>query len=127
MKFLPFAALAFLLCAPARATLSPQAEAYMKSIGLDPRSKDVMLADADGVIVTTYEGDPAEYSLDQLALGRKKNGVRAFVGTRVFIARIKEDYARTNIPTANYDPLYLTNDERALVGRKFAERFRKKG
>lgn len=127
MKTFPLAALALLLCAPVRAALSPQAEAYLKSIGLDPKSKEVMLADADGVIVTTYEEDSAEYSLDQLALGKKKNGSRAFVGTRVFVARLKEDFARTNIPTANYDPLYLTVDERALVGRKFAERFKKKG
>ncbi len=127
MKAFLLAAFALLLCAPARAALSSQAEAYMKSIGLNPQSKEVMLADADGVIETTYENDPAEYSLDQLALGKKKNGLMAFIGTRVFIARLKKDFATTNIPTVNYDPLYLTVDERALVGRKFAERFKKKG
>lgn len=126
MKGFPLVALALLLCAPAHAALSEPASAFLKSIGLDPLSKDVALAEADGLIQTTYEDDAAEYSLDQLAVGKKKNGVLAFIGARTFISRLKADYARTSIPTSNYDPLYLTQEERALVGRKFAERFKKK-
>lgn len=126
MKGFPLVALALLLCAPAHAELSGHAKTFLTSIGIDLASKDVLLAEADGVIQTTYEDDSAEYSLDQLAVGGKKNGVLAFIGARTFIARLKADFARTSIPTSNYDPLYLTVDERTLVGRKFAERFKKK-
>lgn len=126
MKGFPLVALALLLSAPAHAALSEPAIAFIKSIPLDPLAKDVVLAEADGVIQTTYEDDPNEYSLEQLAIGRKKNGVLAFIGARNFIARLKADFARTSIPTSNYDPLYLTETERDLVGRKFAERFKKK-
>lgn len=125
MKTFPLAVLAMLLCVPAQAALSPQAEAFLTSIGLISTSPEVSLAVNDGVISTTFNGDPEQYSLEQLALQRKTNGAKAFVGTRNFIAKLTANFAGTSIPSTNYDPLYLTVQERALAGRKFAERFKR--
>lgn len=126
MKTLSLAALAILLCTTARAALTPPAEAFLVSIGLNPQSEEVLAAEAEGVIATMENGDYAEFSLEERALAKRKNGVLAFIHTRKFIGQLKENFAGTSIPTVNYDPLYLTVEERALVGRKFAERFKKK-
>lgn len=126
MKPLLLASLVILLSAPVRAELSPAGEYYLKSIGVNLQAPDVVVAIADGVISTTYDADPQEYSLDALAVRKQKNGSQAFIGTRSFIKKLKESFANTSIPATNYDPLYLTPDERTLAGRKFAERFKKK-
>jgi hypothetical protein len=126
MKALPLAALALLLCTAAQAQVSPQTLQFLQTAGIDPNSPEAAAAIAEGVIYTTYEGDAAEFSLEMLAAQKRKNGVLAFIHTRAFIAKLKENFAGTSIPKDNYDPLYLTEDERALVGRKFAERFKKK-
>lgn len=102
----------------AASALSPQSEAYLRQIGLDPAAADVRAADADGTIQTTYKGDLAEYSLESLASSRKRNGTIAFVTTRNFIRRLKDDFDGTPLLKTGYDPLYLTPEERALVGRK---------
>ncbi|PIR19031.1 MAG: hypothetical protein COV48_04270 [Elusimicrobia bacterium CG11_big_fil_rev_8_21_14_0_20_64_6] len=125
MKAFPLAVLAMSLCVPAQAALSPKAEAFLTSIGLIPTSPEVSLAINDGVISTTFNGDSEQYSLEQLATEGKRNGTKAFVGTRNFIAKLTANFAGTSIPATNYDPLYLTVQERALAGRKFAERFKK--
>jgi hypothetical protein len=109
----------------ARPRLSKDAEAFVRAQGVDLESADFKRAVSDGVIKTDYDGDPEEFSLERLAKAKKKNAVANFIGTRAFIAKLKADYAGTPIPTENYDPLYLTHDERDLVGRKFAERFKK--
>lgn len=118
--------LTILIAAAATASaMTPATAKYLRSIGLDPKSAEAIAADAEGTITIDYEGDDYQYSLAQLAAGKKKNAVATFINTRAFIHRLKEDYAGTSIPKTNYDPLYLTREERTLVGRKFAERFRK--
>lgn len=126
MKSMMIAAFAVVVFSAAASAMTPATAKYLRSIGLDPKSKEAVAADAEGTITIDYEGDDYQYSLAQLAAGKKKNAVATFINTRAFIHRLKEDYAGTSIPTTNYDPLYLTREERTLVGRKFAERFKKK-
>lgn len=106
--------------------LSKQATDFLLSISIDPTSENVKLADQDGTIKTEYQGDPEEYSLESLAIAKKTNGVKSFIITRTLIRRLKADFSRTALPKSgdplhNWDPIYLTVDERALVGRKFRE------
>jgi hypothetical protein len=99
--------------------LSPKAESFLRQAGLDPQAPEVRRAEQDGVIHTDYNGDPEAHSLESLAATGKTNRVRTFVGTREFIRRLKKDSAGTPIPRSNYDPLYLTPEERELVLKKF--------
>lgn len=119
MKTLTLSLFALLLSMPA-AALSPQAESYLRSIGLDPASEEVRLAEQAGEIQTTYMDEPVTFSVESLASEKKKNGLIRFVATRAFIAKLKQSFDTTSIPEKNYESLYLTGDERALVGRKVA-------
>lgn len=121
MKPLALAALAATFFAVSASAMTPETEQYLRSIGLDPASSDIVAVDAEGLVSTSYDGDAAEYSLDTLAAQKKKNGINSFVGTRVFIRRLKANFVGTSIPKTNYDPMYLTPEERGLVGRKFAQ------
>lgn len=119
--------LAFLLSAvlvtPAWA-LSPAAEAFVRGAGLDPGSADVVAADKDGVIETTYRGDPATFSLEALALKKMANGVRSFVVTRKVIRELKASFASYKLPAGGiegFDGLYLTPSERELMAKKIRE------
>lgn len=108
--------------APAPITkMKPETAEFLRSIGVDPESEDVLATEAEGTVATEYDGDPVEYSLDSLAAEKKKNGIVTFIGTRTFIRRLKKDWDGTSIPKASYDPKFLTRTERGLVGRKFAE------
>ncbi|MBI3287998.1 MAG: hypothetical protein HYZ74_00595 [Elusimicrobia bacterium] len=120
MKISPlvFAALAA-MSAPAGA-MTRAAEDFLRQSGLNPSSEAVQIAEKDGMIRTTYRGDPVEFSLQSLAAERKRNGVVAFVTTRVFIKNLKADFEGTSIPKEHYDGLYLTKAERTLVTRKIA-------
>ena len=104
--------------APQAEALSPQAAEFLRSIGLDPNSEAVRIADADGQISVIYHGDPKNFSLEGLAAERQTNAVKQFVAMRSFIRRLKADYANTKFPTVDYNPDYLKPEERALVGRK---------
>ena len=101
--------------------MSPAAEAFLRKVGIDPGSEQAGIADKDGAIATTYRGDSVVHSLESLVATNKKNGVVHFVATRAFIRSLKTDYARTVVPTSNFDQLYLTLEERSLVARKLAD------
>ena len=101
--------------------LSPAAEAVLKELGVDPASAEARIAEEDGTIATTYRDNPAENSLESLIAKKWHKGALAFIGTRVFIRKLKDNYAGTSVPKANYDALYLTKEERVLAGRKLAE------
>ena len=122
--FLTLAALLAVSLSPSAWALSPSAAAFLTSIGLDPTDKDVKLADEDGEIVTEYDSDQVSFSLETLAITKKTHAARTFVGTRTFIRRLKKDFGGTSFPKVNYDPLYLTLEERALAGRKFVSSMR---
>lgn len=121
MKPLALAALAAVFFAASASAMTPETDQYLRSIGLDPASRDIVAVDAEGPVSTSYDGDAEEFSLDILAAQKKKNGINSFIGTRVFIRRLKENFAGTSIPKTNYDPMYLTPEERGQVGRKFAQ------
>lgn len=99
--------------------LSPEAEAFLKGIGLDPASASVRAAEQEGTISTTFRGDSAEFSLESLAVEKKKNGVLAFIATRAFIKKLGSN-PKTPFPKTGYDGMYLTKDERNLVADKIA-------
>lgn len=119
MKPLVLAVFAVTFFAVTASAMTPETAAYLKSLGQNPESEEIITIDAEGPISTSYDGDPEEYSLDILASQKKKNGIAAFIGTRGFIRKLKANFAGTSIPKTNYDALYLTNEERGLVGRKF--------
>lgn len=121
MKPLALAALAAVFLAASASAMTPETEQYLRSIGLNPASPEVVAVDEEGPLSTTYDGDVSVFSLDSLASQKKKNGVNSFIGTRTFIRRLKENFAGTSIPKSNYDPMYLTPEERGQVGRKFAQ------
>lgn len=112
-------AMAAALASPSWA-LSPEAENFLRKIGLDPGSEAVRAAEAEGTIATTFRGDAASFSLESLALEKKRNGVLAFITTRAFIRKLEQDPG-TPIPKENYDGMYLTANQRKLVARKIAE------
>lgn len=118
MKPLLFAlAVSAVIAAPARA-MTPETETFLRKAGLDPASAAVRAADAEGPVSTVYQGDEKTYSLDSLARDGAKNGIKAFVATRDFIRKLKANFAGTPAPTAGYDGLYLTTEERKLALKK---------
>jgi len=121
MKPLALAAFYVAFLAASASAMTPETEQYLRTIGLDPQSADVVAVDAEGPVSTDYDGDVSEFSLDTLAAQKKKNGINSFIGTRTFIRKLKENFAGTSIPKTNYDPMYLTPAERGQVGRKFAQ------
>lgn len=98
--------------------LSPQATAFVKSIGLDPEEGDTFMVEQHGEIKGSYLGDPMTYSLESLARQKKKNGVIRFVTTRAFIRRLEKDFDATQMPAENYDASFLTAEELILVSKK---------
>ncbi len=122
MKPLVLAAFSAVFFASAASAMTPETAQYLKQIGLNPESRDILAVDQEGPVTTSFSGrDPEEFSLDSLASQKKKLGIQAFIGTRNFIRRLKSNFAGTSIPKTQYDPMYLTSDERGLVGKKFVE------
>lgn len=112
------AAFAALFASPS-AALTTQEESYLRKLGVDPASQAVVAAEAAGTIETVFHSDKKKFSLSGLiAQGDVPNGVKAFIATRAFIARLKGNFAGTAIPEKDYDPMYLTREEKKLVARK---------
>lgn len=110
-------ALMMLLFTPALA-MSPSTAEFLRSAGIDPDSEAAKLADADGTIHTTCNGDPVAVSLEKLAAEGAKNGARYFIVTRTFIRALKAGFAGTPVPPEGYDGACLTPDEKKLALRK---------
>lgn len=106
-----------LAATPSAASMPIETANYLRSIGIDPESKDVVSVYAEGPVTTEYNGDEEIYSLDTMAAQKMKNRIVTFIGTRLFIRRLKTNFAGT--PKTNYDPMYLTPEERPLAARKF--------
>lgn len=102
--------------------LSSSAQEFLRTNGLDPASPEARWAAADGVIHTINGGDPDELSLETLATRGKKNAIWSFVATRIYIRRLKKNFASTGEQGAEIDPKYMTVEERALAGRKYSEK-----
>ena len=108
---------ALLIWSPAQA-MSPQTADFLRSAGMDPDSEEVRLADAEGTLELSRNGDAVFLSLEKLASEGAKNGARSFVTTRTFIRRLKADFAATTVPAEGYDGYYLTLEEREFALRK---------
>jgi len=127
VKPLALSAAVLVLAAVSASALTPQTEAFLRSIGLDPQSPSVLIAERDGEISTTYMDEPVVYSIEKLAAQKSKNQVTRFIGTRSYYARLKADYKKTPLPTQkdNYEALYLTVEERKEVSKKVMEFYAK--
>ena len=117
MKPLISSLIALALTLPANA-LTPKSAAYLKTLGFDPASEDVRLADKSGKVETTNLGEPVTFSLESLAAGKKKNQIKPFITTRAFVERLKIDFAGTIMPKKDYEATYVAQQERSLVGDK---------
>lgn len=96
--------------------LSPTAEKFIRSIGIDINSPDVQLAIADGTIETYHSRDELiSYSLESLAREKNKSHVTKFIATRALIHKLKTDFEGTQTPPGSLDMKYLTLKERYLV------------
>lgn len=92
---------------------------FLRSIGIDPKSTDVVSIYAEGPIVTDYNGDEETYSLDSMSAAKKRMGIPTFIATRLFIRRLKENFAGTSVPS-RIQAIYLTPRERELFASKLA-------
>jgi hypothetical protein len=110
--------------------LSPKALETLKKAGLDPKSKEVKAAEADGGISVIYHGDPETFSLEKLGTEGRMHAVRRFVFTRSFIRKLKADPKSIKLekgelgwivlpPDFSHD--FATTEERKLVQRKIDE------
>lgn len=117
MKPLALSLFVLALALPAKA-LSPESADYLKTLGFDPASEDVRLADQSGDVESMNLGEPITFSLESLAAGKKKNQLANFIVTRAFVERLKKDFAGTTMPKKNYEVLYVSQEERKLVGDK---------
>jgi len=125
IRFAVLAAICMAVASPAMA-LSPETKAFLVSLGIDPDSPAVKIADADGEIHTTFRGDPEIFSLEKLAADKRANAVRQFVFTRSLIREIKARGADYHWPDdthayPDYDGRFLTTEERLLVVAKLTE------
>lgn len=127
MKPLALSAAVLVLAAVSASALTPPTEAFLRSIGLDPASSSVLIAENDGEISTTYMDEEVVYSLEKLAAQKSKNQVTRFIGTRAYFAKLKADFKNTPLPKTkdNYEALYLTPDERKEVSRKVMDFYAK--
>jgi hypothetical protein len=105
--------------------LTQEAADFLKTAGLDPASPDVIAADKDGTIQTTFRGDPVTFSLEKLATEKKTNAVRAFVASRRVARELRTNFKSYRLPAAggipDYDGTYLTPAERLLMADKIVE------
>jgi hypothetical protein len=107
---------------PSYADVTPATAAFLKKIGVDPRSAKVT-AIADDVVSNK---DVQGVSLNSLAAKRDEEGIKRFIATRDFIHKYEAD---TNTPfpsTALYDGLYLTKPELHFVYCQLAKGFNAK-
>jgi len=114
----------FVLATSPCVALTQQAADFIKSVGMDPTAADVVAADKEGEIQTTYNGDPMTYSLEALASGKKARAVRVFVTTRKAARELKADLKGYKVPTGgipDYDGIYLTPSELPLMVKKIME------
>jgi hypothetical protein len=97
------------------AELSQNAIEFLKEVGIDPGSERVRSILGD--IVQTRSGEIA--SVEELAKKRNKAALLRFISTRNFVQAYVRD-GNTRLPaTEDYEPLFLTKEERAFVQPAF--------
>lgn len=95
--------------------LSPSSISFLREMGLDPSSPDVLAASRD---------DINGVSLESLAADRSRKEVTKFLATRAFIRAFEKDSrafrAKPTYPP-NYDGEYLSLNEQTTVGKAVAD------
>ncbi len=87
--------------------LKPATAAFLKEIGLDPKSPEVKAVSDDSV--TTKSGKIK--SIELIAAKRDEDGMRRFIATRYFVHQYRKDPKTKFPPTDLYDTSLLTPDE----------------
>lgn len=101
--------------------LLPATEAFLKELGIDPRSPEVRAISGDSVASKSGK----VYTLDSLGAKRDETGVKSFVATRVFIRAFRKN-PETEFPADElYNILYLTSEEKAYISKKLLAAFPK--
>jgi hypothetical protein len=100
----------FGLLAPASAVeLQPKSVAFLKEI---KKSPDVTAVVNDEV---------GKYNLDDIASKRSEDGVRAFIATRNFVRKYRQN-TRTPFPKDDlYVIYYLTDEEKQFIGAQLTK------
>jgi hypothetical protein len=106
---------ALISASSAAAELSRSATEFMKEIGVDPASEKVRSLLND--VVQTRNGEIA--SVEEFASKRNKAALLRFISTRNFVQAYVRD-GNTRLPaTEDYEPLFLTKEEKAFVQPAF--------
>ena len=100
-----------LLVGQAVAEPPPETSAFLREVGIDPKSSPVTTVEKDLV---------GNYSLDLLAKRRNEDGIKDFIVTRNFL-RLLRSNPNAEFPN-QYDPRYLSEDERKFVGNISVQR-----
>jgi hypothetical protein len=107
--------LAFALIAasliPSYAGVSAGTAAFLKEIGIDPRSPDVVSVAGD---VVRNKG-VQDITLNSLAAKRDEESVRRFIATRAWIHKYMVDTNAPQPSSSYYDTQYLTKAEKDFV------------
>ena len=95
-----------MLVPAAAVELQPKSVAFLKEIKINPSSPDVTAVVNDEV---------GKYSLDAIASKRSEDGVRAFIATRNFVRKYRQN-TRTPFPKTDlYVIYYLTDEEKQFI------------
>lgn len=105
-------ALVSLWALPAFAALGPTSIAFLKELGLDANSPEVVAVADDSVDGKT---------LDKIAARRDAMGVKRFIATRSFAHAFQKDTKTPFPPNDLYDIDYLSKEETGFIGRAIAD------
>ncbi len=95
--------------------LSPASLEFLKRIGLDPASPDVVAAAQDVIGRESLENVIRK----ELATDGEGEDVRKFIGTRKFARGFAAN--PTHVMPPEYEPRYLKPEEQTLIGRHVAD------
>lgn len=119
MKYLLFVPLVMLAAASASA-MTPETEAYLRKIGLDPQSAQVRGIASDAV----KSESGTVITLDSLAAETEKTAVLRFVTTRNFVKAYLKNPKTPWPPADKYDLTYFSAAEVDQILNKLQEPFR---
>ena len=104
-------ALMVAMIGPVYADVSVGTAAFLKEIGINPASADVISISNDVV----SNKDVKDVSLNSLAAKRDEEGVKRFIATRAFIHKYEADSSTPFPPEKVYNTTYLTRPEQDFV------------
>jgi hypothetical protein len=102
------------LASPGYAAVSKNTAAFLRTIGIDPASADVVSVAADDVHGIT---------LNSLGAKHDKNGIKKFIATRAFFHKFMINTNMSFPPPDLYDVSYLTKPEQVLIENQIKKEF----